>query len=212
MLLPHGVFAQTPVNPPLAARNWADLAKLPDWSGVWTPSRRQQEDETTKNPVPWTAKAAETMARMLADEKAGRPQSIFANCLPQGMPSWMLVTHSALEILFTPERVAMLGELNGSQLRRIYNDGRPHPQDPDLTFHGHSVGRWEKDALILDTVGILPQVYIATKETAGVPSNGNMEVLECIHLIGPDTLADDLEITAPAVLTGPWKTSRFFYR
>jgi hypothetical protein len=64
------------------------------------------------------------MARMLADEKAGRPQSIFANCLPQGMPSRMLVTHSALEILFTPGRVAMLGELDGSQLRRIYTDGR----------------------------------------------------------------------------------------
>jgi hypothetical protein len=63
--------------------------------------------------------------------------------------------------------------------------------------------------LIVDTVGILPHVYIATKETAGVPSNGNMKMLEHIHLIGPDTLADDLEITAPAVLTGALENLAF---
>ena len=40
----------------------------------------------------------------------------------------------------------MLGEGDGNRMRRIYTDGRPHPSDPDLTIHGHSIGRWDGDA------------------------------------------------------------------
>ena len=68
---------------------------------------------------------------MFAEEKAGRPPPIFVNCLPEAMPSWMLVTHNAMEILFTPGRVTMLGESDGNRLRRIYTDGRGHPNDEE---------------------------------------------------------------------------------
>ena len=63
---------------------------------------------------------------MFAEEKAGRPPPIFVNCLPEAMPSWMLVTHNAMEFLFTPGRVTILGEFDGNRLRRIYTDGRGH--------------------------------------------------------------------------------------
>ncbi|MBV9912577.1 MAG: hypothetical protein JOZ93_08360, partial [Sinobacteraceae bacterium] len=143
---------------------------------------------------------------------AGRPTLIFANCLPEAHPSWMLVTHNAMEILFTPGRVTMLGESDGNRLRRIYTDGRDHPADPDPTFHGHSIGHWEKDTLVIDTVGVLPQTYIAVSEAVGLPNDGDMHIVERIHLEQPDMLRDDLEITAPHVLTRPWKTSRFLFR
>ena len=71
------------------------------------------------------------------------------------MPSWMLMTHNAMEILFTPGRITMLGEGDGNRMRRIYTDGRRHPEDPDLTIHGHSIGHWEGDTLVVDTVGII---------------------------------------------------------
>jgi hypothetical protein len=124
----------------------------------------------------------------------------------------MLITHNALEILFTPGRVTMLGESDGSRLRRIYTDGRPHPADPDPTFHGHSIGHWEGDTLVIDTIGVLPQSYIAVDEAVGVPNNGSLHVIEHLYLASPGTLRDDLEVVAPRVMTRPWKTSRLYFR
>src|SRR6202162_1847100 len=98
----------TVINPPPTAQNWADLAKLPDWSGVWNPKVTDQDSQVFSNPPPWTPKAGEQIAKMSADEKAGNPRPLFVNCLPEGMPSWMLITHNALEFAFTPSRVTML--------------------------------------------------------------------------------------------------------
>jgi hypothetical protein len=203
---------QTIINPPPTAQDWADLAKLPDWSGVWNPKISDQDAQIKTNPPPWSPKAAAQIEHMFAEEKAGRPPPIFVECLPEAMPSWMLVTHNAMEFLFTPGRVTILGESDGNRLRRIYTDGRPHPDDPDPTFHGHSVGHWEGDTLVVDTVGIRPQTYIAVSEAAGVPNNGDLHIIERIHLAAPDILHDDLEIIAPKVLTQPWKTTRIYFR
>ena len=202
------------INPPPAAKDWADIANLPDWSGVWTPNISDQDRKAKTDMPPWTAKAMEQIQFMLKEEKEGRPPPIFVNCLPEAMPGWMLVSHNSMEILFTPGRVTMLGESDGGRLRRIYTDGRKHPDDPDPTFHGHSTGRWEGDTLVVDTVGVHPQTYITISEAAGVPNNGDMHVTERIHIDpkNKDTLVFEMEITAPKVLTKPWKTTRFWSR
>ena len=200
------------INPPPKASDWAALAKLPDWSGVWTPAMSDQEARIQSDPVPWTPAAGAQIAALIAAEDAGNPKGLFMNCLPESMPSWMLITHNALEFLFTPGRVTILGESDGNRLRRIYTDGRAHPADPDPTFHGHSIGHWEGQTLVVDTIGVLPETYIAPSEAVGLPNNGDMHIVERIHLAGPDTLHDDLEITAPHVLTRTWKTSRILFR
>ena len=200
------------INPAPTAKDWANLAKLPDWSGVWNPKITDQDKQAKTNMPPWIPAANELIQFQLAEEKAGRPPPLFVNCLPEAMPSWMLITHNAMEILFTPGRVTMLGESDGNRLRRIYTDGRAHPEDPDPTFHGHSIGKWEGDTLVIDTVGILPQSLIAISEAAGVPNNGDMRVIERIHLVGKDELHDEIEVIAPNVLTKPWKTTRIFFR
>jgi hypothetical protein len=210
---PSALGADAAVNNPAPqAKDWASLAKLPDWSGIWTPNMSDQEARITGDPVPWKPAAAAQIAKLNAAEAAGDPKGLFVNCLPEGMPSWMLITHNALEFLFSPGRVTILGESDGNRLRRIYTDGRGHPADPDPTFHGHSIGHWQGGTLVVDTVGILPQTYIAVSEAVGLPNDGDLHVIERIHLVGPDTLRDDLEIIAPHVLTGPWKTSRFYFR
>ena len=202
------------INPPPAAQDWADLGKLPDWSGVWNPKITDQDAQIKTNPTPWNEVAAKKILAMFAEEKAGRPRLIFSYCLPEAHPSWMLVNHNALEILFTPGRVTMLGESDGNRIRRIYTDGRPHPEVSDPTFHGHSIGHWEGDTLVVDTVDILPQVPLAVSEAAGVPNNGDMHTIERIHLAADnkDILHVDLEIIAPKVLTKPWKTTRIYFR
>jgi hypothetical protein len=210
---PAAIYADpAEINAAPQAKDFRHLASLPDWSGVWNPNISDQNDQIRTNPVPWNSTAAVQIARLVAEEKAGRPKGLFVDCLPEGVPSWMLISHNALEFLVSPGRVTVLGESDGNRLRRIYTDGRPHPEDPDPTFHGHSIGHWDGGTLVVDTIGILPQAYLAVSEAVGLPNNGDMHVIERIHLAGADVLQDDLVIIAPHVLDKPWSTSRSYFR
>jgi hypothetical protein len=187
-------------------------AEPPDLNGVWLPDVQDQKRQETGNLPPWKPDIAPQIQHMAAEEKAGRPFLVLSHCLPHGMPSWMLIMHNAFELLTTPGRITMLGEVDGNRMRRIYMDGRPHPADPDLTLHGHSIGHWDGETLVIDTNAIAPQAYIAISEAAGIPNNGDMHIVERLHLAKPNVLYDDLEITAAKVLTASWKTTRIFRR
>lgn len=188
------------------------LAAPSDFDGVWIPDVKDQHRQETENVPPWKPEILPQIQRLIAEEKAGRPFLVLSHCLPHGMPTWMLITHNAFEWLTTPGRVTMLGEVDGNRMRRIYTDGRPHPEDPDLTLHGYSIGHWEGDVLVVDTTTIAPQAYIATSEAVGIPNNGDMHIVERLYLAKPNVLYDELEITAPKVLSAPWKTTRIFRR
>ena len=188
------------------------VAAPPDLDGVWVPDVKDQGRQETANVPPWKPAIVPQIERLAAEEKAGRPFLVLSHCLPHGMPSWMLISHNAFEWLTTPGRITMLGEVDGNRMRRIYTDGRAHPEDPDLTLHGHSIGHWEGDVLVVDTTGIAPQAYIAISEAVGVPNDGDMHIVERFHLEKPNVLDDELEITAPKVLTAIWKTTRIFRR
>ena len=207
---PAAAADPAPVGPP-PAHAWADLAKLPDWGGIWTSILADQVARFDSEPPPWTPSAAARIAAQVAADKAGHPDNFYLNCLPEGMPGFVLITRNAFEFLFTPGRVTVLGEMDGNRLRRIWTDGRGHPDDPDPSFHGDSIGHWEGETLVVDTVGILPEVILPISQSAGVANNGDMHVVERIHLVGEE-LHDDLVITAPHVLTAPWKTTRIFRR
>jgi hypothetical protein len=210
---PRTVLAQVEgINPAPTPAEWAALGRLPDWSGVWTPNISDQNAQIKSNPPPWKPEVKKVVDRLVAEEDAGRPKGLWVDCLPHGMPGWMLKSHNAMEILFTPGRVTFLGEVDGNRLRRIYTDGRGHPADPDPSFHGHSIGHWEGDTLVVDTVGVLPQTYVAVSEAVGIPNSGDLHVIERIHLADKDVLHVDLEIFAPKILTAPWKTTRIWFR
>lgn len=199
-------------NRPQVAKAWRDIAELPDWSGTWDPDRAVERRELEANPLPWNARAAAVIARQKKLAAEGDPKLVLWGCFPHGMPSWMMINHNLMEILFTPGRVTMLGESDGNRLRRIYTDGRRHPEDPDPTFHGHSIGHWEGTTLVVDTVGVAPQAPIAPHETLGVSNNGGLHIVERIRLRDPDTLEDTMVVSAPNVLTRPWTTTRLFKR
>jgi hypothetical protein len=130
LLLAASSFAEEPaLNKPPSTADWLRLSKLPDWSGVWNPNISDQNAQIKTNPVPWKPEVEGRINQLAAGEKAGRPKGLFVDCLPEAMPSWMLISHNALEILFTPGRVTLLGEADGNRLRRIYTDGRLHPPD-----------------------------------------------------------------------------------
>lgn len=201
-----------PVSPTPTKADWQAIAALPDWSGSWSPDIADQNAQIKTNPTPWKPAIQSQVDHWTAEEQAGRPKGLLIDCLPHGTPTFILITHNALEFLFSPGRVTILGESDGNRLRRIYTDGRPMPEDPDPSFHGYSVGRWEGGTLVVETKGILPQVYLAISEAVGIPNNGDMTVRERIHLTDPDTLVFDMEIDAPNILTRSWKTTRIYHR
>jgi hypothetical protein len=197
-----------PTAPPLAADA---TTALPDWSGLWTVERDPKHPWGVGDPV-WTPDAAKQIEALQAEEKAGNPRNVYIDCLPEGMPSFVMMTVAALEFLFTPGRVTILGEFDGNRLRRIYTDGRPHPSDPDLTFNGHSVGHWEGDTLVVDTVGLLPQNYLPLGQAVALPNNGDMHIEERIHPLSKDRLRFELVVHAPHMLHEPWQITRTFVR
>ena len=74
-----------------APPNAAASASLPDWSGIWLPDIEDQFKQIDSNPLPWKPEVAAEVRRLTAAEAAGHPKGLFANCLPEAMPAWMLV-------------------------------------------------------------------------------------------------------------------------
>lgn len=210
---PH-IQAEVPEGSGPSAEEWAALADLPDWTGVWINDRIDQIRLEQANDVPWNEEAGAEIDRQIQLEAQGMPQGTHNSCLPWGMPGFMMHTHNAIEFLFTPGRITILGELDGNNLRRIYTDGRDHPGplDTDPTYHGHSIGHWEGDTLVVDTIYVRPETEIAVTEGVGIANRGDMHVVERIHLLSPNVMAFDMVIDAPHVLREPYETRRMFFR
>jgi hypothetical protein len=86
-------------------------------------------------------------------------------------------------------------------VRHIHTDGRAHPADPDLTFNGDSIGHWEGDTLVVDTVGLAPQTFLVD----GVQHSKGEHIVERIRLSDPDMLEIRTRIEDPGVLAQPWE-------
>jgi hypothetical protein len=106
-----------------------------------------------------------------------------------------------IEFLFNPGQVVILIEAY-EQERSIYTDGRKHTPDDVLTptFQGDSIGHWEGDTLVVDTIGFEPNTMIAP----GVGHSDQMHVIERIRKINPQEIEIRQTIIDPKVLAQPW--------
>ena len=152
------------------------------------------------------ALTAEYAARRKALQDRAFEDSQAANCVPPGMPGIMTQPYP-MEFLLTPGMVTIVIEAY-QQVRHIYTDGRPLPADPDPTFHGTSIGRWEGGTLVVETVGFSPQTLL----TANTPHGDKMKIVERFALADPDTMTIETTITDPEALTAPLTTSRALRR
>ena len=192
-----------------ATAAWAALAKLPDWNmGVWQIDWAALFGAGGRpEPPALTPEYAAKLKAFQDGQKQGENvQNLNANCLPPGVPQIMQMPYP-LEFLYTPGRVTIAIETD-SQVRRIYTDGRKHQDDPDLTFNGDSIGHWEGDVLVADTIGLEPHTDIA----AGVGHSDQLHIVERFRQTGPDKLEIATTITDPAVLTKPWTVTRPYLR
>ncbi|MBO9575388.1 MAG: hypothetical protein J7494_06610 [Sphingobium sp.] len=198
-------------QPKAAPKDYAALAKLPDWStGVWYPDfsklfRNRQPGAGAPAGPPYTPEAAKAVADFNAKRKEGENlQTEDANCVPPGMPRMMQMPYP-VEFLFTPGRVTILAEAY-MQVRRIYTDGRKNSDDPDPQFNGNSVGHWEGDTLVVETVGLDPKTTLMT----AIHPTEKTKIVERIRRTDATTLMDEMEITDPTLFTAPYKTSIAF--
>jgi poly(3-hydroxybutyrate) depolymerase len=123
-----------------------------------------------------------------------------ARCLPAGMPRTMS-TPFPFEISVERNRVLILFESGGT--RWIWTDGRKHPDADDLdpTFMGDSVGHWEGETLVVETVGLRGDTVF---DATGAPHSAQMRVKERIRLVSKDLLEDQMSIEDPVAFTHPW--------
>jgi hypothetical protein len=109
-----------------------------------------------------------------------------------------------------PERVWIFIE-NGSQARHIYTDGRPHRRGRDayLSYTGDSVGRWEGDTLVVETINVTPDIMI---DRSGATLSAKARITERIRRLDENTMEDQFVIEDPVALTAPWKVRRLYKR
>jgi hypothetical protein len=191
----------------------------PDITGSWERvgpgalARGQGTDPRTPPPAPPPQLKPQYLkdwqARQQAAREAtakGQPLGInWVNCLPDGMPG-MMQGPFPVEILQTKGQVTIIQE-SFTQVRRILLD-RPQKavEEVDPTFYGNSVGRWEGDTLVVDTIGIKEHV-----QYQNVPHSMQMRIKERFRLVAPGTLWDEITVDDPVTLEKPW-TFTFAYR
>lgn len=197
----------TASDPTSQGRDWASIAKLPDWQGIWELDwQHNPRLMGSAPPALLPAAQAKLTAYKHGQEHGENLQTEAANCLPPGMPGIMTQPYP-IEFLFNPGKVVMVIEAY-SQVRHIYTDGRAHPADPDATFQGHSIGHWEGDTLVVDTVGFVSDSLIAP----GIGHSDQMRILERIRKVDPEHIQIETTITDPQVLAKPWTSVRPYVR
>ena len=110
------------------------------------------------------------------------------------------------EIVYARDRILIIFEYQ-ALLRQIFIDGRKHPDDLEPTYMGHSIGKFEGDTLVVDTVGFNDKTWL---DPMGLPHSDAMHLTERIRRVDHDTLVDEYTIDDPKAYTQPWKATRTF--
>jgi hypothetical protein len=141
-----------------------------------------------------------------ADAKGQPLATGYTSCLPDGMPS-MMAAMFPLEILVSKGRVTIIEEAF-NQVRRILMDQPQKPlDDVEPGFFGHSVGRWDGETLVVDTIGVKENVRYQN-----TPHSPQMRIGERIRLVAPDILWDEITIEDPLTLERPWVVTYAYKR
>jgi hypothetical protein len=191
-----GLYQRQPPPPTGAAPKLPD--GTPDLSGVWLGggandgdiSRGLKPGEEVKM-LPWAADLVKS--RQSKDD----PE---ANCMPAGIPR---SSPYPWRILQTPTHYYIVFEGNIHSFRQIFMDGRKHPADPNPTWYGHSVGHWEGDTLVIDTVGFNDRFWF---DYVGHPHTESLHTIERYRRTDAGHLSIEVTIDDPKTYQKPFTT------
>ena len=197
VVLPLSVFAQ---------RSNGDV---PDITGVWERARDPGAPPTSQAQLkPEYLKEKQRLAQMQSEANAkGAPLATrLMQCQGDGMPG-MMGGPFPMEILQSKGQVTIIQEAY-TQVRRIYLDKAQKTIDEvEPSFFGNSVGRWDGAALLVDTVGIKPEVMYQN-----MPHSEQMRIKEKIYFATNEILRDEITIEDPVVLEKPWTFTMSYKR
>ena len=201
----------------------------PDMSGVWSGLTRGgpsgikdggvvQGDEVaafeklygaTKNePIamtPWAKEKWEYAQDSRPNFGAREELKPTYRCVPWSAPQVITLganeASGGMEIIQSSRRVMMFYELDHN-IRQIWTDGRAHSEDNGLTWMGDSIGKWEGDTLVVDTIGIRNDNWF---DNGGHVFTPKLHIEERYQLLAPDYLQVDFTFTDPDAFTRPVK-------
>lgn len=206
-----GVMLVLPAALPAAAPTAAPVPKIEgvNFSGAWEDPNPQEilrpagsppVQRVVIPPAPVNEKGKAEMAARREAEQQTRPTELSggAACMPGGFPG-MMGPVFPLEVLQSPGQVTIIAEAF-AQVRRIYlNERQIDFDDAEPLFWGHSVGHWEGNTLVVNTIGLKESVRVG-----GAPHSSKMQINERITVTSADTFEDQITVTDPEYLTGPW--------
>jgi hypothetical protein len=158
-----------------------------DFSGVWIGNA---PDVDTPDLLPWAAE----ITRQRRAKGTGNPGE---SCMPGDV---FLVSPFIYKIIQTPSVMAILWEGNVPAVVQIFLDGRAHPNDAFPSWMGHSVGRWERNTLVVDTVGYNDLSWIRV-----FPHTEKLHVTQRYSRPNLGRLEKEVTIEDPDTFTKPWK-------
>ena len=167
----------------------------PDLSGVWYAQRTV--DPGKPAPLPWADALQRERAANNSKDAPG------ARCLPRG-----LTNAGALfpyKLVQTPTLLVMLFEDDTPSHRQVFLDGRGHPKDPNPNWMGHSIGHWEGDVLVVDTIGFNDESWL---DSIGHPHTEMLHITERLHRADLGHLEIEFTIEDPGAYSQPWVIKR----
>jgi hypothetical protein len=176
----------------------------PDISGIWRPRMTGGRGGAGAAPFALKSPYKERYEALRAKEReaAARGEQLATRglCDPYGMPGMMQVAVYPMEVIQTARQVTIIAEAF-SEVRRIYiGKTQPPLDDIDPGYYGHSVGHWEGETLVVDTIGIKESV----RGYQGMPHSDKMRIGERMRRTAQNALEDQITIEDPAVLEKPF--------
>ena len=167
----------------------------PDLTGVWFAQRTL--DPGKPEPLPWADALQRERAANNSKDAPG------AHCLPRG-----LTNAGALfpyKLVQTPTLLVMIFEDDNPSHRQVFLDGRGHPKEPNPNWMGHSIGHWQGDTLVVDTVGFNDQSWL---DNIGHPHTEMLHIIERLHRADLGHLEIEITIEDPGAYSKPWVIKR----
>ena len=170
------------------------------------PGTMRVADLTNPILMPWVKDA---LRKFNADALAGKVQfTSIARCWPAGVPGTMLLRLNPMYIVQTPKDVWLLFQ-SDHQVRRVHLN-QAHASQVKPSWYGESVGHYEGDTLVVDTIGISTKTAVDFYST---PHTDQLHVVERFRVLdGGRTLEDAVTVEDPGAFNTPWTGSQRYQR